>query len=144
MQTPTELAARYQQEMAEQAAAGERARKQNVEVFARMWLTLGSDVLKLDGNRHDAALAEARGLAVFRWNQLINMEQQVIREEQKLATRPKTRPVQRADDQLPDRTIEKQDREWQAKTEYLRTTLEELKEQAKRERKELESYITRR
>jgi hypothetical protein len=39
MQTPTDLVAQYQQQQAEQAAAAERGRKQNLELFTRMWLT---------------------------------------------------------------------------------------------------------
>jgi hypothetical protein len=35
--------AAHRQELAEQQAAGERAYRQNVAVFERMWLTLGSD-----------------------------------------------------------------------------------------------------
>ena len=138
-QTPIDLIARHRQEMAEQAAAAERGRKQNIELFTKMWLTLGSDVLQLDGNRHDAELAEARGLAVARWSQLIDMEQQIVREESALATRPKDRPAQPGDEVLPDRTLKQRDAEWQEATKYRRVLLGELKDQAKAERKELES-----
>ena len=102
MQTPVDMLARHQQEMAEQAAAGERARRANVNRFVELWLTLGADVLKLDGTRHDAERAEARGLAMSRWNQLINIEQQVIREEQALVARPRKRPPAPGDDLVPD------------------------------------------
>jgi hypothetical protein len=34
--TPIDIIARHQQEMAEQAAAAERGRKQNVELFTKM------------------------------------------------------------------------------------------------------------
>jgi hypothetical protein len=42
---------------------------------------------------------------------------------------------------LPDRTIAQRDADWQVETKNRRAGLEALKEQAKRERKELESYI---
>jgi hypothetical protein len=69
------------------------------------------------------------------------MEEQIVREEQQLAARPKTRPAQQGDDLLPDRTIAQRDADWQVETKNRRAGLEDLKEQAKRERKELESYI---
>ena len=83
---------------------------------AGLWLTLGPDVLKLDGTRHDAELMEARGLAMSRWGQLLNLEQQVIREEQYLAARSKKRPTQPGDDLLPDRTLTERDRAWAEET----------------------------
>jgi hypothetical protein len=138
MRTP-DLFERHQQELAEQQRAGERAYRQNVELFVRMWLTLGSDVTRLDGTRHDAALTEAKGLAMSRWNQLLSMEQQVAREEQVLAARPKTRPTQQGDEVLPDRTISQRAEAWLDETKHRRAALAELKEQAKRERKELEA-----
>lgn len=57
-----------QRQMQEQAAANERAYRSNVNRFVEMYLTLGSDVIKIaDGSRHDAELAEAKGLAASRW-----------------------------------------------------------------------------
>jgi hypothetical protein len=144
MQTPIDLLAQRQQEMAEQAAASERARQQNLRVFEAMWLTLGRDVLLLDGNRHDAELAEARGLAVFRWNQLINIEQQVIREEQALAARPKKRPSAPGDDLVPDRTLAERDRAFEEESKGRRDGLEVLKAQAKHERASLRVMSRRR
>jgi hypothetical protein len=132
-----------QREMAEQAATNERAYRSNVEIFTRMWLTLGSDVIKVaDGSRHDQALAEAKSLAASRWNQLLSIEQQIVREEQLLAARPKTRPVQQGDDLLPDRTIDERNRQWLDEKKHRRGVLDGLKEQAKAERKELEALIT--
>jgi len=71
------------------------------------------------------------------------MEQQVQREQQNLDARPKKRPVSAADDTLPDRTIEKQDRAWEDETKSRRDSLAGLKDQTKAERKQLESFITK-
>ena len=131
-------------QQAEQAAAAEAARKANVETITRMWLSLGPDVLKLAGTMHDGEIAEAKGLAAARWNGLVGMESQIQREEAALAIRPKNRPTQPGDDELPDRTLKQRDAEWQDKTKYLRDSLAALKDQAKAERQELESYITKR
>jgi hypothetical protein len=139
MVTQDALVAR-QQEMAERAAADEAARKANVEVFTRMWLTLGPDVLKLAGTMHDGEIAQAKGIAAARWSGLIGMEQQAEREEATLASRPKKRPLSSTDDTLPDRLLEKQGQEWQEKTKYLRTALADLRRSAASERKELESF----
>lgn len=64
-------------EAAEQAAAYERARQQNIRVFTEMYLGFGADVVKIAGTGHDAELAEATSLAAYRWNQLLGMESQV-------------------------------------------------------------------
>jgi hypothetical protein len=140
MQTPVDLFARHQQEMAEQAAAAERGRKQNVELFTKMWLSLGADCIKATGSSHRPEIDEALGLASHRWNQLLAMEQQVVREEAALATRPKKRPAQPGDEVLPDRTLAQRDAAWVDETKYKQDSLAALKEQAKRERKELESF----
>jgi hypothetical protein len=129
--------------MQEQTAAAERAYRANVNRFVEMWLSLGSDVLKLIGTRHDAELGEARGLAAHRWGQLFSMEEQIVREEHSLAGRPKKRPVSSTDDTLPDKLIEKQEREWQEKTEDRQAGLAALKEQAKVERKLLEAFVVK-
>jgi hypothetical protein len=80
-------------------------------------------------------------LASDRWHRLLDLEQQVIREEQQLAARPKTRPAQASDDTLPDRTLAKRNADWQEQTKHKHAALADLKEQAKRERKELESLV---
>ena len=139
-----DLAERQRQQMAEQAAAAEAAHKANVNRFVELWLTLGADILKLEGTRHDAELAEAKGLAATRWNVLLGMESQIQREEATLATRPKKRPISAMDDTLPDRTIEKQEREWQDKSTYLHATLADLRKSAATERKDLQSYTAKR
>ena len=139
MQTPLDLIARHQQEMAEQAVQGERARISNVQRFTAMWLSLGQDCIRAAGSQHRPEIDEALGLATHRWGRLLDMEQQVIREEQTLAARGKTRPVQQGDEMLPDRTIAQRDAAYLDETKHRKAALAELKEQAKRERKELEA-----
>jgi len=141
--TMQEMYEGIQKQQAEQTAAAEAARKANVNRFVELWLSLGPDVMKLDGTRHDAELAEARGLAMARWFGLKNMESQIVRETQALAGRPKDRPARHDDDRLPDRTIEKQNAEWLDQTRYLRDSLEALKAEAKAERTLLEGYIVK-
>jgi hypothetical protein len=143
MQVTQDALAARQQEIAEQAAVGERAYRKNVELFLSMWLSLGSDVTKLDGTRHDAAIAEARGLAAWRWNQLLQMEQQALREEAAFAARPKTRPTQPGDEVLPDRTLEQRNADWQVETKDRREGVAALQTEAKAERKLLEAYIVK-
>lgn len=128
------------QQMREQAAAAERGRQQNIETFVRLWLSLGPDVLKVAGNNHDAELAEAKGLAAHRWSVLLDQEAQVQRDETALGARPKQRPSQPSDDSVPDRTLSKWNAAWEGDTKGLREQLVALKQEAARERKELESY----
>lgn len=98
---------------------------------------------KLDGTRHDAELMEAKALAAHRWHRLLDLEQQVVREEQKLAGRPRTRPNEPGDDLVPNRTLAERDRAWEEQTKDRRDSLGALKEQAKAERKELEGYVVK-
>jgi hypothetical protein len=67
------------------------------------------------------------------------MEQQVIREEQQLASRPKNRPAELTDDVLPDRTLEKRNADWQDQTKHMRASHAELRKLAEKERRELDS-----
>lgn len=131
---------------AAQAAGDEQARasRENVRVFAEMFLTLGGDCTKIVGTAHDAELAEAKGLAGARWEQLLNLEAQIQRDEAVLASRPKKRPSSSTDDTLPSRLLEKQDREWEEKTKYLHAALADLRKLAASERKELESFTAKR
>ena len=140
MYSSTDLIEQQRQRLAGQAAANERARKKNVEVFTKMWLGLGRDILLLDGTRHYEELAEAKSLAMTRWATLIDMESQVQREEAALASRPKSRPAQPGDDALPNRTIEKQAQAFVEQTKYLQTSLAELRTLAAAQRRELEGY----
>jgi hypothetical protein len=126
-----------QQEM-QAAADAERGRKQNVSVLERMWLTLGPGILKFIGTAHDQELAEARGLASSRWHRLLDMEAQVGRDEQALASRPKTRPAELGDDVLPDRTIASRTAAYADETKARIAQLADLRELAKNERRALE------
>jgi hypothetical protein len=47
-------------------------RARNVELSTKMFLSLGPDVMKIDGTRHDAELAEAKASAAHRWGQLLD------------------------------------------------------------------------
>jgi flagellar motility protein MotE (MotC chaperone) len=140
MQAPTDLFARHQQELAEQAAQGERARVANIQRFTQMWLTLGQDCIPAAVSQHQAEVAEALGIATSRWSRLLDMEQQVEREAAALASRPKNRPTERTDDTLPDRTLEKRNADWQEQTKHMRAAHEELRKLAENERRELESF----
>jgi hypothetical protein len=95
------------------------------------------------GSNHHAEIDEALGLATSRWHQLLAVEQQVIRDEQALAIRPKQRPSQLGDETLSDRTLEQRNAGWQEETKHRRASLADLKEQAKRKRRELEALKTR-
>jgi hypothetical protein len=82
-----------------------------------MFLSLGADCIKIaEGTRFDGQMTEAKGLAASRWNQVLSMEQQVVREEGILAARPKTRPAQPGDEVLPDRLIDQRNADWQVET----------------------------
>jgi hypothetical protein len=126
-----------QQQMREEAANAERGRKQNVEVFTKMWLTLGPDVIKVAGSSHDAELAEAKGRAASRWSRLLDMKAQILRDEGALSLRPAKRPAQLSDAMIPDRTLAKMDAEYEAQTQGLREQLAALKREVESERKAL-------
>jgi hypothetical protein len=144
VQAPIDLFARQQQQMQEQAAANERAYRDNVSRLTEMFLSFGLSVIQVaESSRHDAALAEARGLAGHRWNQVLSMEQQIVREEQQLAARPKKRPSEVGDDLLPDRTIAERERAWEEQTKHMHAAHAELRKLAETERRELESYVAK-
>jgi hypothetical protein len=109
-----------------------------------LFLGLGADCVKLDGSRHDAEWAEAKALAAHRWSRLLDLEGQVQREEQTLAARPKNRPKAPSDDLIASEVIERMATAFAQETDGMRAGVEQLKEQAKRERRELESLIVRR
>ena len=52
----------------------------NLETFEALFLSLGPDVVKLDGSRHDAELMTAKASAAGRWLRLQQLEAQVERE----------------------------------------------------------------
>jgi hypothetical protein len=122
------------------ASCGSRTcRVANVQRFVQMWLTLGQDCIPAAGSGHRPEIDEALGLATHRWGRLLDMEAQIIREEQTLAARGKTLPTQPGDEMLPDRTISQRDAAYLDETKHRKAALAELKEQAKREREELEA-----
>jgi hypothetical protein len=135
MMTQDALAAR-QREMEEQARAAEEGRRKNVALFERMWLTLGPDCIRAAGSQHQVEVAEALGIATSRWSRLLDQAHQVIREEAALASRP----VERTDEALPDRTLEKRNADWQEQTKHMRAAHAELRKLAEKERRELESF----
>ena len=133
----------YWQEANKQQQEFEQAHQTNVRLFAEMFLSLGPDCLKLGGNRHDGELLEAKAIAAARWEQLFNLEQQVQREEQAVAARPKKRPAAPGDDMLASEVVERLNRAFEEESKGRRDGLEVLKAQAKHERAELEAFITK-
>ncbi len=105
-----------------------------------MFLSRGADAIKVAGTAHDTELAEARALAAAEWSGLLDMEAQIQRDAAALAARPKHRPSERTDETLRDRTLAERDRAWEQQTRDRATGLAALREQAKRERAELESF----
>ncbi len=139
-----DLVQRDLQAAQEAAVRNEEAHKANVKLFAEMFLSLGADCIKVAGSsRHDAELAEARGLAAYRWEQLLGMEQQIQREATALESRPKKRPAQSGDELVPDRTIAEWEEAFEHQTKHAHVALAALREQAKRERRELEGFTRR-
>lgn len=134
----------YWQQVDARGAEQARVRQQNVELFTRMFLALGPDAMKLDGNTHDAEMMEAKALAAARWFRLLEAEAQAQRDEAALASRPKKRPAQPGDDVLPDRTLAQRDAEWVDATKYKQGALAELRDQVKTERRTLESFVVKR
>lgn len=141
MQTFPDIVERDRRAAAEQAVRDQQAHKTNVELFTKMFLSLGADCIKVATSRHDAELAEAKALAAYRWEQLLGMEQQIQRDAAALQSRPRHRPSERADETLPDRTLEQRNKDWEQQTEHRATALALLREQTKRERAELESLV---
>jgi hypothetical protein len=71
----------------------------------------------------------------------LNLEGQVQREQQALAVRPEKCPQAPGDNMLATEVIERMATAFAAETDALRAGIEQLKTQATRERKELESLI---
>ena len=130
------------QEAARLEAEAARARGQNVGIFTRMFMSLGPDVLKLDGTRHDAEMMEASGHAASRWARLLDLEAQLQRDDAVLASRPKKGPAAPATTFYPT-ARSKRDRAWEQETQVRREGLTALRDQAKVERKELECFHKR-
>jgi hypothetical protein len=120
-----------------------RPAAKNLATFERMFLSLGPDAAKLDGTRHDSELMEAKIAAASRWHRLVELEGQIVREEQALAARPKTRPQQPNDDLIAPTGLKRLEDEFAAKADYQRASLDALKEQAAKERAELTSFVVK-
>lgn len=118
-------------------------RARNVQRFTQMWLSLGVDVIRAAGSSHRAEIGEALGLTVRRWEQLLNIEAQIPREETRLAVRERGRVPDPTDEYAPKELLAKKDSDHRQRVEGERAALKQLKEQAKAERKELESFITK-
>lgn len=131
------------EEAAKQQQEAEQVHQRNVTTFVKMFFGLGADCLKLGGNRHDQELLEAKAVAAARWEQLLNIEQQVVREEQAVAARPRKRPPAPGDDMLATEVIRRLELAFEEESKGRRDGLEVLKAQAKREREELEAFITK-
>ena len=135
--TRWEEAAKQQQEVTQ-------VRRNNVQTFTRMWLSLGADVLRAANNTHADEINEALGIAAGRWSQLLDMEAQVPREEARLATMERGRAPDPADEFSPKELLDKKDKAHRERVEGTRSSLKQLKEEARRVRRELESFQAKR
>jgi hypothetical protein len=115
----------------------------NLETFEALFLSLGADVVKLDGSRHDAELMTAKASAAGRWMRLQQLEAQVEREAAMLAARPKERGYAPGDEFIADSLVERQKAAWKVETDALASSLEYIREEAKRERAALLSFVTK-
>jgi hypothetical protein len=130
------------QQMEEQQREAEHASRRNVEVFERMFLSLGVDAIKAAGSSHDSELAEARALAADRWSRLLDLEAQVQRDEQLLAARGK-RPADPADKMLAPEVVRRMEKEYEAQTKFRAESVKQERELAVSTRKELEAFVTK-
>lgn len=131
------------EEAAKQQEEFEQARQRNVTTFTRMFLSLGADCTKIAGTAHDRELAEAKGIAASRWEQLLGMEAQIPREEATLAVLERGRVPDPADEFAGPELRAKKDADHRDRVESRRAGVKQLKEEAKRVRKELESFQTK-
>lgn len=122
----------------------ERARKNNVETFTRMWLSLGADVIKAAGSSHQEEIAEALGIAASRWSQLLELEAQIPREEANLAAMERGRQADPSDEWAPKELLDRKDTAQRDRIANDRAAIKTLKEGAKRGRREHESFTAKR
>ena len=122
--------------------ASPRSRR-NVEVFTTMFLSLRAGCIEIAGSAHDKELAEAKGLAAYRWDQLLAFEAQIPRDEATLAVLELGRGADAGDQWAPEKLIAHKDAAHRERIESERAAIRELKAQTKAERKELESYTRR-
>ena len=115
----------------------------NLELFEALFLSLGPDVVKLDGSRHDAELMTAKASAAGRWMRLQQLEEQVEREAAILAARPKERGYAPGDEFVADSIVARQAEAWKAQTDEMASSLEYIREEAKKERAILQSFVVK-
>jgi hypothetical protein len=141
--TPLGLDERQEREYAEQVEQDERARKANVLRLEQMFLSLGDSCRILASSRHDASLAEAKHLAAGRWERLVSMEAQALRDRQTLGERPRKRPSDPNDWKLPSEAVAKLDSDYEAETRTRQAEVDGLRKEAVAERKVLESLVAK-
>jgi hypothetical protein len=137
-----EDAERVEREARETAAALVRGREKNIRIFEAMWLGLGADVLRCSNQSHRSEADEALALASHRWNRLLDLEAQVAREQEILATRPKKRAAEPNDRMLAPEVVARLGSDYEQQTKSMQDELTELRKQAAAERKILEAFIT--
>jgi hypothetical protein len=115
----------------------------NLETFEALFLSLGPDVVKLDGSRHDAELMTAKASDAGRWLRLQQLEAQVEREASVLAARPKERGYVPGDEFVADSLVARQVEAWKVQTDEMASSLEYIREEAKKERAALTSFVVK-
>ena len=115
----------------------------NLAVFEALFLSLGPEVVKLDGSRHDGELLQAKASAAGRWMRLQQLEAQVEREAAALAARPKERGYAPGDEFVADSIVARQAEAWKAQTDEMASSLEYIREEAKKERAILQSFVVK-
>jgi hypothetical protein len=88
---------------------------------------VAADCIKASSSTHQSEIAAALGLAAHRWNQLLALEQQVTREEQELAVRPRRRGTAPGDEFLASELVKKAEAAWEEETKARRDSLAEMK-----------------
>ena len=119
------------------------ADRTNLETFEALFLSLGPSVIKLEGNRHDSELLAAKSTAAGRWLRLQQLEAQVEREAAALAARPKERGYAPGDEFIADSLVERQAEAWKVQTDQMASSLEYIREEAKKERAVLTSFVVK-
>ena len=98
-------------------------------------------MIKVAGSSgHADEINEALGLAASRWEQLLGMEAQIPREEANLAVLERGRVPDPTDEFAGPELRAKKDADHRDRVESRRRGLKQLKEEAKRMRKELDSF----
>jgi hypothetical protein len=139
--TPEEAEAQERQQR-EEAAALVLGHQKNVAIFEKLWLSMGADVLKCSNQSHRAESDEGLALAAHRWNRLLDLEAQIVREQQALAARSKKRPGEPNDRMLAPSVVTRLGREHEQQTKGMQEELTEIRKQATAERKALEALVT--